>query len=115
YDANFLHLVIPQDYAREGRIVSFPGGWVFNYPHLASVVNTWSYLVPGLDLPALRWMMCLHTEFTVLVWTLVGVAAATRWLAERDVRGAWAAFVLFPGIFVYDNNLGGSADHFAAL
>jgi hypothetical protein len=116
YDASWSHLVIAQDYAREGRIVPFPADWVKNVPHLGSVVNTWAFLVPGLDAPALRWMMALHDEWSVLLFTLVGVAAGVRFIAERaGVRGAWASLFLFPGLFVYDGNLGGSADHFAAL
>jgi len=116
YDASWNHLVIAQDYAREGRIVPFPADWLKNVPHLGSVVNTWAFLVPGLDAPALRWMMALHDEFTVLVFTGVGVAAGVRFIAERaGVRGAWASLFLFPGLFVYDGNLGGAADHFAAL
>jgi hypothetical protein len=115
YDASWMHLVIAQDYAREGHIVGFPGDFVLNVPHLASVLNTWAFIVPGLDMPALRWMMALHTEFVAVVWTMVGIAAATRWLAERDIAGTWAAYLLFPGLFVYDHNIGGAADHFMAL
>jgi hypothetical protein len=116
YDAGWNHLVIAQDYAREGRIVPFPADWLKNVPHLGSVVNTWTFLVPGLDEPALRWMLALHGELIVLLFTLVGVAAGVRFVAEgAGVRGAWASLFLFPGIFVYDGNLGGSADHFAAL
>ena len=116
YDAAWNHLVIAQDYAREGRIVPFPGDWVRNLPHLGSVLDTWSFLVPGFDQPALRWMMALHTEFVVVVGTLVGVAAAARWFADRQQQPAlWTAFALFPGIFAYDGNIGGAADHFLGL
>jgi hypothetical protein len=115
YDASWMHLVIAQDYAREGHIVAFPGDWILNVAHLGSVVNTWAFLVPGLNLPALRWMMALHTEFVAVVWTMVGIAAATRWLAERDVAGTWVAYLLFPGLFVYDHNIGGAADHYLAM
>src|SRR6266496_1596018 len=115
YDASWNHLVIAQDYAREGRIVPFPGDWIRNLPHLGSVLNTWSFLVPGIDQPALRWMMALHTEFVVFVGTLVGVAAAARWFADRQQPALWTAFALFPGIFAYDGNIGGSADHFLGL
>jgi len=115
YDATWNHLVIAQDYAREGRIVSFPADWNRNFPHLGSVLNTWAFLVPGLRLPQLRWMMAMHDEFSVFVWTLVGIAAAVRWMVGRQVRAAWVAFILFPGIFVTDNNLSASADHFVAL
>jgi hypothetical protein len=115
YDASWMHLVIAQDYAREGHIVPFRGDWVLNLPHLGSVVNTWAFIVPGLDLPALRWMMALHNEFIAVVWTMVGIAAATRWLAERDVAGTWTAYLLFPGLYVYDHNIGGAADHWMAM
>jgi hypothetical protein len=116
YDASWNQLVIAQDYAREGRIVPFPADWLKNVPHLGSVVNTWAFLVPGLEAPALRWMMALHLEWSALLFTLVGVAAGVRFIAERErLRGAWASLFLFPGIFVYDGNLGGAADHFAAL
>ncbi len=115
FDASWNHLAIAQDYAREGRIVSFPADWNRNFPHLGSVLNTWAFLVPGLRLPALRWMMALHDEISVFVWSLVGVAAAARWLVGRQVRATWVAFILFPGLFVADSSLGGSADHFVAL
>ena len=48
-------------------------------------------------------------------WTLVGVAAAARWFADRQQPALWTAFALFPGIFAYDGNIGGSADHFLGL
>jgi hypothetical protein len=115
YDAAWIHLSIAQDYARAGHIVPFPGNWEADVMHLGSVLNTWSFLVPGLSMPALHWMMALHTEFTAFVWTLVGVAAAIGWLSRRRVSGAWVFFFLFPGLFVYDSNMGGAADHFLAL
>jgi hypothetical protein len=116
YDAAWMHLAIAQDYAREGRIVPFRGDWVKNIPHLASVLYTWGFLVPGFDQPAQRWMMALHTELAALLWTLVGVTAAVRWMVgDGRVRAAWAIVMLFPGLFVYDSNLGGAADHVAAL
>jgi hypothetical protein len=115
YDASWVHMVIPQDYAREGRIIAFPGDQVKNVPHFQAMVATWGFLVPGLPIPALRWMMALHLEFMVFVWTLVGVAATTRWLAAREIAGTWVAFALFPSIYVYDSNLGGASDHFLAL
>jgi hypothetical protein len=116
YDSTWTHLVIPQDYAREGRIFPFIADWNKNVPHFASIIQTWGFIIPGqaINHPT-RWMMALHTEFTVFLWTLAGVAAAVEWLAGEEVRGAWAAFFLFPSIFVYDGNMGGSSDHFLAL
>jgi hypothetical protein len=114
YDAAWTHLVIAQDYAREGRIVPFFADWPKNLPHLGSVINTWSFLVPGLDVPATKYMMSLHTEFVFFLWTLVGVSAGIEKLGARS-SGAWSAVFLFPAIFVYDHNLAGGADHFLAF
>jgi hypothetical protein len=114
YDANWCHLTVGQDYAREGRLVPFPGDYSKAVPHLASIVFSWAFSVPGLEAP-LRWMLALHLEFTLFVWTLVGVGAAVTWLAGERVRGAFSAFFLFPYIFVYDHNIGGAADHTLAF
>jgi hypothetical protein len=114
YDANWTHLAIAQDYAREGRIVPFLADWPKNLPHLGSVINTWSFLVPGLDAPAAKYMMALHTEFVFFLWTLVGVAAGMERLGAK-ARGGWATVFLFPALFVYDHCLGGGADHFLAF
>ena len=115
YDSRWYHLTVAQDYAREGRIVRFPADYNKAFPQLASLIHTWGWLVPGLNQP-LRWMLALHNEFFFFVWTLAGVGAVIAWLVERDrVPGSWAAFFLFPTIFVYDSNIGGSADHFLAF
>ncbi|HJX54711.1 MAG TPA: hypothetical protein VJ801_18230 [Polyangia bacterium] len=114
YDSSWYHLRIAQDYARWGRI-----GPIFDYnaifPHLASILHTWGYLVPGLD-GAPRWMMALHMEFALFLWTLVGVAAGVQRLTgDFTLKATWVSFFLFPIIFVYDNNIGGSADHVLAF
>jgi hypothetical protein len=117
YDAQWTHLVIAQDYAREGRIFPWLANWSNNLPHMGSVINTWAFLVPGLTEPATRWMMALHTEFAFFVWTLVGVAAAIGSMLGRapPPAFAWLALFLFPSIFVYDSNIGASADHYLAF
>ncbi|HEV8247233.1 MAG TPA: hypothetical protein VGP93_15755, partial [Polyangiaceae bacterium] len=115
YDAAWYHMSLAQDYARAGRIIPFPADYNRSVPHLASLVHTWAFIVPGLKQP-LRWMLVLHDEFALFLWTLVGVAAATRALVrDQRLRGAWVALFLFPGIFVYDSNLGGAADHVCAF
>ena len=114
YDAGWTHLNIAQDYAREGRIVPFLADWPKNLPHLGSVINTWSFLVPGLAVPASKYMMALHTEFAFFLWTLVGVSAGIARFGGRGT-GAWSALFLFPAVFVYDHCLGGGADHFLAF
>lgn len=116
YDSTWSHLVIAQDYSRHGGIIKFYGNYNMGVPHFASIVHTWGYSVPGLGRTALRWMMALHTEFSLFLWTLAGVAVGVRrMLSEPRLRGSWTAFFLFPIFFVYDNNMGGAADHVAAF
>lgn len=119
HDAHWTHLVIAQNYAREGRIVPFFAGWPRNFPHLASVIFTWCFLVPGLSEPE-QLVLVMHTEFIFLVGTLLAVTAAANWLVQEEEGApgywmAWVVFFLFPSIFIYDGNLGGSADHVAAF
>lgn len=113
FDATWYHFPIAQDYVRSGRIVPFPGDSHRAFPHLTSMLHTWALLSPGFPELAQHWMLSLHLEFSIVLWRIVGVAALARWLlGDRDVRGLWAAFFLFPSLFVYDQSIGGSADHF---
>lgn len=113
FDATWYHFPIAQDYAREGAIVPFPGENHRAYPHLTSMLHTWALLVPGLRHLPQHWMLSLHLEYTIVVWRVLASAALARWLlGGRDVRGLWAGFFLFPSVFVYDQSIGGSADHF---
>lgn len=115
YDATWYHVGIAQDYAREGRLVPFFADYNRAVPHLASLIYTWCYLVPGLEVP-LKWMLILHCELGLFLWTLVGVVAAIRWAVEDPkLRGSWVTVFLFPLLFVYDSNFGGSADHVLAF
>jgi hypothetical protein len=114
FDAAWAHLTTSQDYARHGSIVRFPADYYRSMPQLASLVHTWGWLMPGLSV-ADHWMMALHEEFFVLLWTLVGVAATVQWFLDARMAHTWVAFFLFPGIFIYDNNLGGAADHYLAF
>ena len=113
FDATWYHFPIAQDYARVGRIIPFPGENHRAYPHLTSMLHAWALLVPGLSKLPQHWMLSLHLEFTIVVWEIVGAATLARWLlGGRDVRGLWAGFFLFPSVFIYDQAIGGSADHF---
>jgi hypothetical protein len=112
FDAAWYHFPTAQDYARIGCLVPFPGENHRAYPHLTSILHTWALLVPGFELRPLNWMLSLHLEYSLVLWRIVGVVAAVRWmLAGQDRRGIWVAFFLFPSIFIYDQNIGGSADH----
>jgi hypothetical protein len=116
HDASWYHIPIAEDYARAGRIIPFPADYLRAMPHLMSLLYSWAFLVPGLPDRALRWMLTLHIEFSMVMWTLAAVAAGARWmLAGRRVPLLWATFLLFPGIYVYDLHIGGSADHFLGL
>jgi hypothetical protein len=116
WDARWYHLPIARQYALWGAIRPFPEGWWLGaYPHSASLSYTWAFLAPR---PLLfdRLELCLHMEFLVFVATLASTAALARALAPAvSGRGAWVVTFLFPGIFLYDSNLVGAADHFAAL
>jgi hypothetical protein len=116
HDAHWTHLVIAQDIAREGRLVDFPADWAKNFPHLASMVYAWGFIVPGLSFN-MHMLMAVHAEFVLFLFTLAGVTAAVRWLVgSRNGHGlAWVGFFLFPNIVVYDSNLCVSADHVAAF
>lgn len=114
FDASWSHLSIAQDYAREGRMVAFDADYTRCFPHLASIAHVYAFLVPLPNEP-LRWMLALHDEVGAVLGTLLGVGALVEELVGRRVRGGWAAFFLFPGIFVYDLNVGGGADHYQAL
>jgi hypothetical protein len=113
YDAVWFHLKIAQDYARWGRIRAFPGDYSHALPHLASLLYTWGFLVPGLHV-AQRWVLALHLEMCLLLWTLAGLTAlVARQLQPPAPRSAWVALFLFPGLFVF--GLWGTAEHVAAF
>lgn len=112
FDASWYHVPVAQEYARLGRIVPFWGDNHRAYPHLTSLLQTWALLVPGVEPLPVRWMLMLHLEFSMVLWRIVGMVAAAQWmLGGRAVRGLAAGFFLFPAIFIYDQNIGGSADH----
>lgn len=112
FDAIWYHIPVAQDYARMGSLVPFYGDNHRAYPHLTSLFHTWALLVPTLEPVQLKWMLMLHLEFAIVLWRIVGVAAMMRWLLDgRKVAGLWPVFFLFPSVFVYDQNIGGSADH----
>jgi hypothetical protein len=113
YDATWFYVKVAQDYARWGRIQPFLGDYSHELPHLASLLYTWGYLLPGLHV-ALRWVFALHMEMCLLAWTLVGISAAVARQVEGPVpRATWAVFFLFPGSFVF--GLWGTGDHITAF
>ncbi len=116
YDARWYHLPIAEQYARQGAVRAFPEGWwLAAYPHLASYVQTWSFLLPFSVLFD-RLELCIHLEFVVFAATALSIPALVRRLVRAErARYGWVGILLFPGVFLYDGNLCAGADHFAAL
>ncbi|MES1206922.1 MAG: hypothetical protein ABUS79_13380 [Pseudomonadota bacterium] len=118
YDSRWYHLALAEHYAAAGAVTRFPEGWFCGtYPHLASLLYTWAFLVPGGDLVA-RIELAAHIELVLFLATLAGVSALVRWCtagAGVRVRNAWAALFLFPGILLYDSILSVAADHVLAF
>ncbi|MGB5191850.1 MAG: hypothetical protein WBN70_02635, partial [Polyangiales bacterium] len=116
FDARWKHLALAEQYAHVGSIPRFAEGWtVATNPHLASMLFTWAFLVPGghiFDQVALS----AHMELTCFLWTLAAIPPAVRLLAPgNQARASWVVRLLFPGVLLYDSSLAGGADHIAAL
>ena len=116
YDAQWYHLPIAEHYAAQGSIRAFPEGWFPGTgPHLASILYTWAFLLPG-TVVFDRVLMCAHLEFTLFLWTLASIPPLVRRLLHgRRVPHAWTALFLFPGVMLYDASLCVGADHVAAF
>lgn len=116
FDASFYHLGIAQQYATEHAILPFREGWLPGaLPHLASVLYTWAFVLPGLDMFG-RIECAAHLEFALFLFTLAAIPVLVRYLAPRaSAAASWAAVFLFPGILVYDSSLTVAADHVAAF
>ncbi len=116
FDARWYHLGIAEHYVAHGGIRPFAEGWYMGaFPHLASVLYAWAFLVPTgrlFDQVALS----AHLEFILFLWTLAGVSVLTRRLVPRArPRFAFAVMLLFPGLYLYDSSLALGADHVAAF
>jgi hypothetical protein len=121
WDSRWYHLPLAEMYASSGRIFRFAEGWVLGtYPQLPSLLYTWGFMLPKAQLFD-RIALCAHLEYSVFVWTVVGVPVLARRVlpkalrARFRLRGSWAAMFLFPGLFLYDSSLNLGADHIATL
>jgi hypothetical protein len=115
HDARWYHLPIAEQFASTGVVAKFPEGWLLGaYPHLASFLYTWAFLLPAGIVHRIE--LCAHIEFVVFLVTIAAVPALVRRVMPGTrVPLAWAAFFLFPGFLRYDSNLSTGADHVAAL
>jgi hypothetical protein len=116
YDTRWYHLGMAEHYAVTHRIGRFPEGWFAGaLPQLASQIYTWAFLFPGQGLFT-HIETAAHLEFVLLLATLAGIPLLVRRLVGgRSVPQAWAAFFLFPGIFIYDSAPSAAADHVLAF
>jgi hypothetical protein len=116
WDARWYHLPIAQQYALEGSVRTFPEGWwLAAYPHSASLVYTWAFLLPS-PLAFHKLELCAHLELAVFLATIASIPTLVRTLVPNtSARRTWVTIFLFPGIFLYDGNLHAGADHMAAL
>ena len=115
YDARWYHFALAEHYAAAGAIERFPEGFYgATFPHLASYVYTWAFLV-NQALPT-QMLLAAHLEFVVFGATLFGLPVLVRYLLHgRRAPRSWASLFLFPGILLYDSSLAGNSDHFLAL
>ncbi|WP_437277675.1 hypothetical protein WME90_41610 [Sorangium sp. So ce375] len=120
FDSRWKHLALAEEYAVTGGIRRFPEGWtVETYPHFATFVYSWAFLLPrGLLFDKVE--LAAHMEFVGFLWTLVAIPAAVRLMIPRGLgpytlRLSWTARFLFPGIFLYDSSLSVGGDHIASI
>jgi hypothetical protein len=115
YDARWYHIPIAEHYAAQGSVSRFPEGWTLGaYPQLMTLISTWAMQLPFGRLFD-RVMLIAHFEWVTFVATLAAVPVLVRRLSP-GLSGyrSWLFVFLFPGLFLYDSNLNGSADHYVA-
>jgi hypothetical protein len=116
FDARSYHLPIAEHFASWKHVGPFSEGWYAGaLPHLASWLYTWPFTLTKVTLYG-HVELCAHLEFALFVATVLSVPLLVEALCPgRRARGVWAAFFLFPGIFLYDSSLGIAADHVLAF
>ena len=116
FDSRTYHLPIAEHFAAWGRIGKFPEGWYAGVlPHLASWLYTWPFTLRSVNLFG-QVEMAAHMELALFVVTVFSIPLLVRALCPgRRVRGSWAVFFLFPGLYLYDSSLGAAADHVLAF
>ena len=115
YDTRWYHFAVSEQHAVRGGIEPFTEA-SFNgaQPQFAAVIYGWAFLLPGGTLFD-RIELGLHLELTLFVATLASVPVLARVLTGERQPYAWVLMLLFPGLYLYDSNLIGGADHIAAF
>lgn len=116
YDARWYHLGLAEDYAASGMVRRLTeGSFLGAVPQVATYLYTWAFLLPGAGLFG-HIEVAAHMELVIFLATLASLPLLVRWVAGgRRIAASWTALFLFPGIFVYDANLNGGADHILAF
>jgi hypothetical protein len=115
FDAQWYHLPIAEHFAAGQHIGRFPEGWYLGaYPHLASVLYAWAFLLPCSSIFD-RVMLAAHLEWFLFLVTVFSVPLLVRRLVPRAPNGTWALTFLFPSVFLYDGGLFVGADHVLAF
>src|SRR6185312_11562907 len=82
---------------------------------LASWLYTWAFTLRSVNLYG-QVAIAAHVELALFVVTVFSAPLLVAALCPgRRVRGSWAVFFLFPGLFLYDSSLGVAADHVLAF
>jgi hypothetical protein len=115
FDVRWYHAPLAQRYALSGGVVRLEEGfWLGAYPQLLTYIYTWVFVMPGALFDRLA--TCIALEVLLFVATLAQIPVLLRRLLPGvSVRFSWVVLLFFPGIYLYDSNLHGGADHFAAF
>ena len=96
-------------------LVRESGSFLGSVPQVATYIYTWAFLLPGAGLFG-HVELAAHVELVIFLATLASLPLLVTWVASgRRIAASWSALFLFPGIFVYDANLNGGADHILAF
>jgi hypothetical protein len=117
FDARWYHLPIAEHFVAARGVVPFLEGWYQGtYPHLASIVYTWAFLLPGTELLD-RILLAAHLEFFIFIVTLGSIPLLVRKLVGGPLLRweSFAALFLFPTVLLYDGSLFVAADHVLAF
>jgi hypothetical protein len=116
YDARWYHLATAERYAVTGGIERFPEGWFLGtYPQLATWLYSYAFSAPT-PLTFDKVELAAHLEFVLFLFAAFSIPVVVRRILGGQHRPlAWAARLLFPGVFLYDSSVAGGADHVAGL